>query len=443
MPPRYLDLLMTTRLSASASLSALGTSGMASASDALGEAIAADAGTPNPVDQVGHHLMRVPVLNGVAVYTLGGSASASAGVSLPVGQIQTGGNGYSFYTLTNGGLGAQTFAGLDAAMQHDTRAVTISASVDPTNMKAPAYNFDGSVEYDVYNNQMFVPVAHSRMPDGTMYGDIGIAYGSFNAIPQSDDLYAVNYTPQLSGTWGVNTTYNWFSSLESSGGTGPTFGNTYIKAQADTSVPPVIFPEDTNKTDHIHLTVVDSNDGAQGTANYYLALHQPMEFLQSKQASEDVTKEIEEIEVDAPKYATPGLSVNCKWNAPGAYWDYLGGGIGAMAEIPGVDEGFPWFGLFCVSAGIAVDHLKPVADTGGATFDPVQPGSTFPDEVLHPFATTNHALFKMYPHILGLYRRTHLLVDKWDTTGFVSETPIDSDVYVRGAGSFGNYVYSP
>ena len=114
-----------------------------------------------------------------------------------------------------------------------------------------------------------------------------------------------------------------------------------------------------------------------------------------------------------------------------------------MAEIPGVDETLPWFGAFCAAAGVAVDHLKPVPDTGGASFDPVQPGSDFPDEVKYPFATTPHFLFKMKPHIIASYKRTHLLVDTWSTTGFISETPIDSDVYSREAGSFGTYNYSP
>ena len=376
--------------------------------------------------------MTIPLqwINGKAIYTVTLTGQGHAKAVNTIGNI--------------GLVGDASASGiLNGYAKQDNRAVTISADKDVTNMKVSATNPHGSVKYDAYHNTIFKPVPHIADSDGTMYGDIEIGYGSFNAIPQADDLYAVNYIPHLAGTWGANSTYNWFSSLKNSGGSGPTFGNTYIKAQAYASVPPVIFPEDTGKTDHIHLTVVDGNDSAQGTANYYLTLHQSVEFSKSNQANEDVTKEIEEIEVDPPKYATPGLSVNCKWNAPPVYWDYLGGGIGAMAEIPGVDEGFPWFGLFCVTAGIAVDHLKPVADAGGATFDPVQPGSTFPDEALRPFATTNHALFKMYPHILGLYRRTHLLMDKWDTTGFVSETPIDSDVYVRGAGSFGNYVYSP
>ena len=113
-----------------------------------------------------------------------------------------------------------------------------------------------------------------------------------------------------------------------------------------------------------------------------------------------------------------------------------------MAEIPVVDE-VPWLGLFCATAGIAVDHLKPVPDTGSASFYPIEPGSDFPDEHDHPFATNDPNLFEMTPHFLGVYQRTHLLLDKWDKTGFVSETPIDSDVYQHRAGCYGTYRYHP
>ena len=187
----------------------------------------------------------------------------------------------------------------------------------------------------------------------------------------------------------------------------------------------------------------NDGDGAIATANYYLSIHQGVELYPSKQLTEPFLRDIEEVEAGQPGYASPGLTVNCTFNAPGAFWDYLGGGVGAMAEIPGVDE-VPWLGLFCAVAGIAIDHLKPVPSTGGASFNDciTDPKSDWPDENAHHFATTDHHLFEMFPHIHGLYKRVHLLKDTWDMTGFVGEVPLDCDSYVRPAGAYGTYKYS-
>ena len=335
--------------------------------------------------------------------------------------------------------GAATY--LEISIAPDHRAVSISADCDTTNMKAPAYNPDGSIQYDAYKNMIYTPVPHTPTADGTMYGDMGLGWGVIGGSVTS--LYSkTNFTSHLAGTWGASSTYNWFSSLKNSGGGGPTFGNTYSTAATnDDTDPATIDPGDTGKVDHIHLTVTDSNDGAQGTANYYLALHQPDEFLPSKQATEPITYNVLTVEAASPGWAVPGIGVNCTWNTPGAYWDYLSGGADAMAEIPGVDESFPWFGLFCATAGIAIDHLKPLPCTGPVSFDPQEAGSDYPDETLHPFATTDHTYFIMIPHFHELYTRTHLLHDTWNTTGFVSETPINSDVFVRVSGSYGTYKY--
>jgi len=54
----------------------------------------------------------------------------------------------------------------------DTRAVTIS---NPTSMKAPAYNADGSVSFDADGDQNFVPAPHIAV-DGVMYGDTTYSY---------------------------------------------------------------------------------------------------------------------------------------------------------------------------------------------------------------------------------------------------------------------------
>jgi len=460
--PDHIDLRLTTKVSAFAyvdyesSGQTSGLSGQATASDGdpFNESVTASASTPDASvlyqQAGGAHLVRASVSGGIAEVYLNGTVHMEANNAAPYGVLSypmPSDPSYVWGTVTNGSTQARSNSLVAASVRQDSREVAISASVDVTNMKSPSLNSDGTTQVDAYNNIIYHAVPHSPAPDGTMSGDVGLGYGP-NYIPGSPDpldLYDIKYTPHLGGTWGANSTYSWFSSLKQSGGGGPSFGNTYIGAAVlYTDALPLINPGETSNIDHIHLTVIDSNDGTKGTANYYLSLHQPTELLPSNQAMEDVTKEIEEVETSAPHYAAPGLSVNCTWNAPGAYWDYLGGGVGAMAEIPGVDE-VPWLGLFCAASGIAIDHLKPVADTGGASFEDNinQPKSTFPDEHDHPFATTPHYLFKMKPHILGLYKRTHLLRDTWDITGFISETPIDADVYERTGGGYGEYDYSP
>ena len=371
------------------------------------------------------------VVNGKWIYTITLSATTSA-------QAANSLDGTKYV----GHVGTSTC--LLGSVRPDSREVTISAGVDNTYMKAPAYYSSGVVRFDAYNNIVFTPVHHTPDLDGTMRGDMGIGYGTTGATPPADCQYPVNYTAHLKGFWGAASTYSWYSDLKSTSGAGPTFGNTYIGAATiPTNLgPPLIVPGETGKVDHIFLKVVDSNGGASATANYYMALHQPEEFLPSNQVTESIFKKKDEVETSAPGWATPGVGVNCTWNAPGAYWDYLSGGAAVMAEIPGADEALPWFGAFCAAAGVAVDHLKPLPCTGPVTFDPQNQGSDYPDETLHPFKTTDHRYFVMIPHFWDMYTRTHLLQDVWDKTGFVSETPINSDVFVRQAGSYGTYKYT-
>jgi hypothetical protein len=196
-PPDHLDLLVTTRLSAWASVSATGASGTALASDALGDAISADANTPTPPDVLKRHLLRVPVVNGVAVYNLSGSASALAGVSLPVGQMQTGGMGYDYYQQTNGGLGATAYAQLSAAAQRDTREVTISSYIDPSHYKGVydiAHGTDGYLHVQQPNRNVADSVVN--FINDPVTGPQFVASGNYTAN-------ALNFTTP-SFTWAVS-----------------------------------------------------------------------------------------------------------------------------------------------------------------------------------------------------------------------------------------------
>ena len=369
-------------------------------------------------------------------------------------------------------------AGLTVAA--DMRGVTISASFDGPNDSTPTFSKIPTGGVNANGDPLYTRVAHKREPDGTMRGDMGLDYGDGNYIDETAANHVnVTFTANPTGNWAQNLSqYLWNTSLKNASYTGTLSGvpaspgiqtltNSYNKPFFPNLVqsPSIVYLADAGsasgvpQVDHLFFKYQNGDnrpspwtpyetgndgDGAVATANYYLSLHQTVEFLPSKLATGYITKEIPDadVEVGSPGYASPGFGVNCTWNAPGAYWDYLGGGVGAMAEIPGVDE-IPWLGLFCATAGIAIDHLKPVPDTGPASFDPVQPGSTFPDETLHPFATTPHTFFEMFPHILGNYQRTHLLQDTYNTTGFVGEKLIDSDAYQRVGGNFGDYKYHP
>jgi len=458
-PPPYLNLLLVDNLMSSASVSWP----FGAADDGKGRKSSASMSVPSFSEQTnvsasdsvtslssasglpagGCHLVRAAVQGGIAQVYLDGNAVVDASNPLAFHLISDD----DYWAPWSGSItysDAAASATLSATVRPNSREVTISAGVDNTYMKAPAYYSSGVVRFDAYNNIVFTPVHHTPDLDGTMRGDMGIGYGTTGATPPADCQYPVNYTAHLKGFWGAASTYSWYSDLKSTSGAGPTFGNTYIGAATiPTNLgPPLIAPGETGKVDHIFLKVVDSNGGASATANYYMALHQPEEFLPSNQVTESIFKKKDEVETSAPGWATPGVGVNCTWNAPGAYWDYLSGGAAVMAEIPGADEALPWFGAFCAAAGVAVDHLKPLPCTGPVTFDPQNQGSDYPDETLHPFKTTDHRYFVMIPHFWDMYTRTHLLQDVWDKTGFVSETPINSDVFVRQAGSYGTYKYT-
>ncbi len=451
--PDHLNVLVHTSLSASAALyynldnaPASGLSS-AAASDGIGASVTAEGAYTEPGGSVAPQTggsarpMRLPVQGGVAQLSVPASVSVSASNLAPYGD--------------DGATETKFNASAAATVQQDDRVVAIGPV---TNMKGPEYNSDGSVVIDVNGDIQFVPTPHAVV-DNAMYGDIGLQIVFDN--PDQDNYQSLSFQGERYGNWTVpQSAYNWFSSLKQSGDSNtlinandiiPDFTNRYalpvVMADSDAidpprNVAPTINHGDTGKVDHIHLTYTEGLDRATASADYYLNLHKSEEFLHSQRQSGTVFKELTDLKADDPGFATLHESVICHWNAPSAIWDYLGGGVDAMAEISGLDD-IPWLGLFCATAGIAIDHLKPVADSGTADFDGAwnDPDSDFPDEAAHPHATTDARLFKMLPHMHGLFARSYTLKDEWGNSGFVGETTIISDTYVRGAGAYGTFVY--
>ena len=210
--PSYLDLLLTTTVSASASAPEIGlsASGMATDGAPFQETVTAvqnlpSQNIPSPPPVVGHHLLHVPVVGGVAVVSLNGTVGVTAATAIPYGALQPyeGQGSQLGYVATHGPKVFTSNASVSATVNQDNREVTISANIDATNGKSPSLDASEIQTQDAYGNPLFVPKHHVPGADGTMSGDIGLSFGDNDYTAQYN--YAnVTYTANPTGNWAQN-----------------------------------------------------------------------------------------------------------------------------------------------------------------------------------------------------------------------------------------------
>ncbi|HET6386806.1 MAG TPA: hypothetical protein VFJ58_25725 [Armatimonadota bacterium] len=221
----------------SGSAFAEGNNGIA-ADDGLGDAAVNSDSQPPEATSSGSHLIQADGSSGVI--NLSYSLSASAG---------------AVYTSAYPSA-CRVDVGLTAAL--DPRSVIISSSVDPT------YRRDTS-------SGTPARVVNSRAPDGTLNGD--------TLIPLDDVVSEITYSAPTTGTWGDNSSFNWYASL---------YQSAYDGAFSPGSVPPFVldyFPEAPyanpsfywKHPDHVFIDLIDSNYGASAHNNYYMNFHEPYE----------------------------------------------------------------------------------------------------------------------------------------------------------------------
>lgn len=207
--------------------------GSDASSNGFGDPIVSSNGSPQ---SQGRHLISVPIVssNGQFTATLPArtlSASSSA--------TDTDYYGFPNHTYLD--------AYVDYNATQNSRAVTITSSMDPTYHKDPTTN---------------QPVQNQPAPDGTINADI-VQLGD---VPGA----AITYLANPVGSWAANSSYHWYSASTDHSGAG-TF--------TSPSDPPygldVPYGNNVNfaNQEHINLHCIDAGDGASATANYYVNWH--------------------------------------------------------------------------------------------------------------------------------------------------------------------------
>lgn len=155
----------------------------------------------------------------------------------------------------------QVSASAGFTVDQDTRGAVITCTLAPTYRR------------EVVNGQ---PQRVLNEPDniGTMYGDT-LAPICISPITN----LVVEYTANWFGMWGNDSYYHWYSSLTGEARDGAWMpedprGFRIVYRATDQFNYPMVVP---GHTDHIHLRLVDSADGANLTANYHMRFHEVYE----------------------------------------------------------------------------------------------------------------------------------------------------------------------
>jgi len=460
-PPPTASFLLQTQLSASYSNSyqrqpyasgpdpTTGISSQAQVQDGYGElAQVIVAAPPYPYSYGSHgvsgtatagglHLVTVGVqtVGGKGIYTinLSGSAQAQAANSL---------NGANFVGE------ASATATLSGGAKHDDRAVTISANVDPTLAKGPRHDESGTEMYNIYGDQMFTPHPHSREPDGTMYGDLGI--DEVTNIPLNS--ITVDYQGNRSGNWHIDgDTDLWFTDMTDSISTpdhqgdtmtssSPNISNFGVKYNGDTvaGVPGGALDNGdrvTLGTNHIHLTYTDGGDKAKATANYYMTVHRPYEYILSKKPAEADWRPVS-ITIDPNQSFGNDSPCSFTYNADNpmvAEVTFDGTGktatVGTLT-VAGAATPLPWLNALLTAGAFGLDKFGPVPAHGGAdfvqcfesnysTFNVDRPSDYFSLSLDERRKVRAH--YKIQPYFFVRYTKKYYIVDTWDWKGYAGQ----------------------
>jgi hypothetical protein len=212
--PPYLDLLMTTTVTSSASVNYesaktnVGLTASASATDGAPfyestSAVIDATGyhtfpfTPLPAvpTVIGHHLLRVPVVGGVAAASLSGIVNVKAENEVGYGSLEPyeGHGPQSYYTQTNGQTLATSSGSVSVGVNQDTREVTLTRNGARQVGMVPAQN--GKVYGEWVD------------PDGTAHGDTTFSYWTVFtgglSIGVADHANWETFTPAFKGAWPV------------------------------------------------------------------------------------------------------------------------------------------------------------------------------------------------------------------------------------------------
>lgn len=249
--PQTISLLLNTNLFASTTFNygtSNLTSGLSASASASVDAFKETASSSGPTYVAGYHLVQASVspmtaTAGIAQTYLDGTVDQTASDPIPAGAYAA---GHGYYP-TNGPTTASADSEVSAGVRQDSRAVTITSSIDPTYHKDPATS---------------QPVQNQPDSDGTINAD-SVQLGDVSGA-------AITYFGNPVGYWAANSSYHWYSALTDYSGSG-TF-TLHNDPPYGLDVP---YGNNVNfaNQEHINLHCIDASDGASGTGNYYVNWH--------------------------------------------------------------------------------------------------------------------------------------------------------------------------
>ena len=316
--PPYVDIQATTQQEADAtadyglSLVFSGVSATATANDGLGGVITATAaphltllpysfGDAVYLPLQSYYHWRVPVVGGKARVVVNGHVSGTASDGIAYGDYI----GYNASTPTNGGTVATSDSTLAGTMQHDDRAVTISADVDTTSKKVPLLDAAGNQTTDANGDPNYTTASNAADLNGTMHGDTIYSYHFYTDYTQNSgdgggSVYDallwnwIDFHPNYTGNWhykqGIThngdsvivpnvvapDTWSW-SPNESEdtwdyGKCSMPWATNY--SETDTTGPT---GQDAPQEYDVQYSATDNTDGANAIAKYIMTVHDPYE----------------------------------------------------------------------------------------------------------------------------------------------------------------------
>ncbi len=429
-PPPTVDVLETASAGSGVGLNQP-TSVSTTADDGLGDAQTYPAPSYYGAQCSGKHLFHLVVPAGQMSVTLP-TRSLSASLSWLPSSANTGGPGMS----------------VNYAVQKDTRAVTISAGVDATLGKGPRHDESGTDMYNIYGDQMFTPHPHSREPDGTMRGDIGIPDTDGGSYNYTDITYSAGRT----GSWSLDgDTDFWYHGLISDPYEPDHLSETITSYSPNISDFTVryngywtgkvamdshnVSQRSTIGTDHVFFSYVDGHDQAKATANYYMTVHQPYEYVLSKKPAEADWRPVP-ITIDPNQNFGNDSTCSFTYNADNpmvAEVTFDGTGktatVGALT-VAGAATTLPWLNALLTAGAFGLDKFGPVPAHGTAdfvqcfesnysTFNKPRPADYFSlslDE-----KRKARALYTIQPYFFVRYTKTYYAVDTWDWKGYAGQ----------------------
>ena len=343
LAPDHASFLVLTHLGASAGLSYghSGQTGGLSATarartETFGEQVGASGdGETNPAPLNGRHLLRVSANGGVAKVEVQGEVKTTTSNSLSFSWWSGGGpqfGGTSYYPALgdrNGPTDASASASLSATASYDGREATISCPSVDTNVNGGSQYREPALTGPI--------IINVRQSDGTLRGDTLRPY--VQLIGGAQDML-VGFHANVAGNWGGNSLYLWNNQYGGPVNPGDnTDSGTFTLGVNDVPDHDATYRASlwglggaSNLVDHIYLHLTDSRDGIDGTANYYLHVHEQYEPISWPEDSGYPRKQTTQIDPDVPSW--PTYSWHTEVNPDSGIPDSVVGPIGATTTFP-------------------------------------------------------------------------------------------------------------